>query len=146
MYAKCDHLLDFDDTLRVISLLLEIFRRLKSISIASYTPKTVHASFIVDKCRTSEKCDNFLDFEESWALFRFVGDISTCIRYFHFISHAECDVRQFQRRKTQTCAKNATICSILKKTVRYIAPVGDISTFILYFQCIFHADCYACRF
>ena len=42
---KCDHLLDSDDKLSVISLLLEIFRRLNAISIAFYTPNAIHAVF-----------------------------------------------------------------------------------------------------
>ena len=76
MYAKCDHLLDFDDTLRVISLLLEIFRSLIAFSIAFYTPDAMHANFIVDKSRPCEECDDFLDFEENCALY------CSCWRYF----------------------------------------------------------------
>ena len=64
------------------------------------------------------------------------GYISTFKHYFHCISHAECYARQFHRRKEQMCAQNATISSILKKTVRYFAIAGDISTFKSYFHCI----------
>ena len=67
------------------------------------------------------------------------GDISTLKRYFHCILHAECYARSFQRRDKPNCAKNATIYSILTKTVRYIRPVGDISTFKRYFHRILHA-------
>ena len=77
--------------------------------------------------------------------FAIVGDIPTFKRYFHRILHSECYVCQLHRRMRQTCAKNATICSILKKTVRYITPVGDILTFNRYFHRILHADCYARR-
>ena len=35
-------------------------------------------------------------------------------------------------------AQNATISSILKRTVRYFAIVGDISPFDRYFRCILH--------
>ena len=59
----------------VISILLEIFRRLNAISIAFYTPnamKTVLASKGTVVC---ESC-HFLDFEENCALFRY------CWRYF----------------------------------------------------------------
>ena len=50
--------------------------------------------------------------------FDLVGDISTFKRYIHCILHAECYARQFRRRKEQTCGQNATISSILKKTLR----------------------------
>ena len=62
--------------LSAISLLLEIFRRLNAISIAFYTANTMHDSFIVDRSRPCEKCDNLLDFEENCALFR------SCWKYF----------------------------------------------------------------
>ena len=62
MYAKCDHLLDFDDTLRVISLLLEIFRRLNATSIAFYTPNATHAAFSVETCTTACKIRPFTRF------------------------------------------------------------------------------------
>ena len=76
----------------------------------------------------------------------FVGDISLFNRYFHRILHAECYARQFHRRNIKICAKNATIYTILKKTVRYIRPVGDILTFKRYFYCILRAECYKRRF
>ena len=57
------------------------------------------------------------------------GDISTLKRYFHRILHAEWYARQFHRRNIKICAKNATIYSILAKTVGYIDSVGYISTF-----------------
>ena len=75
-----------------------------------------------------------------------VADISTFNRYFHRILHAECYARQFHRRNIKICARNATIYSILTKTVRYIRPVGDISTYKRYFYCILHAEWYARRF
>ena len=78
--------------------------------------------------------------------FAFVGDIPPFSRYFHRILHAECYARQFHRRNIKICARNATIYSILTKTVRYIRPVGDISTYKRYFYCILHAECYARRF
>ena len=74
------------------------------------------------------------------------GDISTFKRYFHCTLHAECYTRRFQRRNKPDCAQNATIYSILTKTVRYSGPVGDISTFRRYFHCLLHAECYTRRF
>ena len=72
-----------------------------------------------------------------------VRDISTFKRYFHCILHAECYTRRFQRRDNPNCAQNATIYSILKKTKRYFAFVGDISPFNRYFLRILHAEWYA---
>ena len=78
--------------------------------------------------------------------FAFVGDISPFKRYFHRILHAEFYTRRFQRRDKPNCAENATIYSILKKTKRYFAFVGDIPPFNRYFHRILHAECYARRF
>ena len=75
-----------------------------------------------------------------------VGDISTLKRYFYCISHAECYTRRFQRRDKANCAQNATMCSILTNTVRYIQPVGDISTFNRCFHRILQAEWYARQF
>ena len=75
--------------------------------------------------------------------FDIVGDILTFKRYTHCILLAECYARQFRLRKEQTCARNATIYAILKKTVRYFAIVGDISPFKHYLHCILHAERYA---
>ena len=78
--------------------------------------------------------------------FAFVGDVSPFNRYFHRILHAECYTRRLQRRDKRNCAQNATIYTILKKTVRYIRPVGDISISKRCFHRILQAECYARRF
>ena len=128
----------------VISVLWEIFRRLNAISIAFYTPNATHAVVSVETSPTVRKmrpCTRF------WGqTVRYIGpagDISTFKRYFHRILHAECYTRRFQRRDKPNCAQNATIYSILTKTVRYIQPNGDISTFKRYFHRILHAEWYA---
>ena len=64
--------------------------------------------------------------------FAIVGDISPFESYFHCILHTESYARRFYRRNKPNCAKNATIYAILKKTVRYFAIVGDISSFERY--------------
>ena len=77
LHAKYDHLLDFDDTLSVISLCWRYFnvytlfpfyftRRVLSTPVSS--------SKEADLC---EKCDHLLDFEENSALYR------SCWRYFN---------------------------------------------------------------
>ena len=55
----------------VISILLEIFRRLNAISIAFYTPKATHAVFSVETSQTVRTMKNSRDFEENCALFRY---------------------------------------------------------------------------
>ena len=52
---KCDKFLDFDDKLSVISLLLEIFRRLDAISRAVYTAHATRAVFRVETIPTVRK-------------------------------------------------------------------------------------------
>ena len=60
----------------VVSILLEIFRRLNATSIAFYTSKAIPAVLASKEAHLCEKCDHLLDFEENWELFRF------CLRYF----------------------------------------------------------------
>ena len=104
---------------------------------------TVSSSKVTDVC---EKCDHLRDFEQTVRYFDIVGDISTFKRYIHCILHPECYARHFRRRKEQTCAQNATISSILKKTVLYFDIVGEISPFKRYFHGILHAERYARQF
>ena len=59
---KCDNLLYFDDKLSVLTLLLEIFRRLNAISIAFYTPNATHAAFSVESIPTVRKMRPFTPF------------------------------------------------------------------------------------
>ena len=198
MYAKCDHLLDFDNTLRVISLLLEIFRRLNATSIAFYTPNATHAAFSVETCTTACKIRPFTRFwrhtESYFALleiFRRLYAISIALympKTMHTSSIVEWNrsvrkMRQFTRfgRKLSAislvfdilrCLNAISIafytlnamhagfslqtCPTVRKirpftrfwwqTVRYIQPIGDISTFNRYFHRILHAEWYARRF
>ena len=98
----------------VISLLLEIFRRLNAISIAFYTPNAMHAVFSVESSPTVRKMRPFTRFwRQTERYIGPAGDISTFKRSFHRILHAECYARQFQRRNMKICAKNATTYSIL---------------------------------
>ena len=107
----------------------------------------MHAAFSMETCPTERKIRPFTRFW--WQTVRYIGpagDISTLKRYLHRILHAEWYARRFYRRIKPNYAQNATIFTILKKTVRYIRPVADISTFNRYFLCILHAECYARRF
>ena len=111
---KCDNLFDFDDKLSVISLLLEILHRLNAISIAFYTPNTMHAVYRVETCPNVRKMRPFTRFwRQTERYFAIVGDISTFERYFHRILQAECYARRFYSRNMPNCTQNATIYSIL---------------------------------
>ena len=122
--------------LSVISLLLEIYRRLNAISIEFYTPHKPNCSQNATIYSILTKTVRYIDS---------VGDISTFKRYFHCILYAERYASQFHRRNSQTYAQNATIYSILMKIERYFAIVGVISPFKRYFHCLSHAECYARR-
>ena len=107
----------------VISLLLEIFRRLNAILIAFYTAIATYAVVSVETSLTVRKMRTYTRscrkrsvisvlFHSCW---RYWSDISTFTRYFHHILLSESYVCQLHRRMKQTCAKNASICSILRK-------------------------------
>ena len=107
----------------------------------------MHAVSSVETSSTVRKVRPFTTFRrQTDPYFAMVGDISTFKGYFYCILRAECYTRRFQRRDKPNCAKNATIYSILKKTVRYMRPVGDISISKRCFHRILHAECYARRF
>ena len=132
--------------LSAISLVLDIFRCLNAISIAFYTLNATNAVFSVETIPPVRRMRPFTRFwRHTERYFAFLEIFRRLYAISILLTHAECYLRQFHRRKKQTCAKNATICSILKKTVRYIAPVGDISTFKRYFHRILHSECYVCQ-
>ena len=119
--------------LSVISLLLEIFRRLNAILIAFYTAIATYAVVSVETSLTVRKMRTYTRscrkrsvisvlFHSCW---RYWSDISTFTRYFHHILLSESYVCQLHRRMKQTCAKNASICSILRK-LSAISLVFDI--------------------
>ena len=82
-----------------------------------------------DKTNCAQNATIYSILKKTKRYFAFVGGISPFNRYFYRILHAEWYARQFHRRNIKICAKNATIYSILTKTVGYIDTVGYISTF-----------------
>ena len=143
---KCDHVLDFDDKLWVISLLLEIFRRLNDISIGFYTPHSMYAVFRVE---TSPTVRNMRTYTRPC---RKRGVISLLLEVlprlhaisiaFHFPNamYASCIVERSRPvRKMRSCTR------FWRQTVSYFAFVGDISKFKRCFHRILHAECYARR-
>ena len=77
LHAKYDHLLDFDDTLSVISLCWRYFD-VYTLFPFYFTRRVlctpVSSTKEADLC---EKCDHLLDFEENCAIY------SSCWRYFN---------------------------------------------------------------
>ena len=126
---KCDHSLDFGENCGLYRFCW-LYPYVLTLFPLHFARRMLYTPFSASRqTQLCAKCDYLLDFEENQALFRFVGDISPFNRYFHRILHAEWYARQFHRRNIKICAKNATIYSILTKTVGYIDTVGYISTF-----------------
>ena len=120
---------------------------MNAITIAFNTLNAMQTVFRVEINRSVRKMRKISSIlKKTVRYFDIEGDISTFKRNIHCILHAECYARQFRCRKEQTCARNATIYAILKKTMRYFAIVGDISPFKRYFHGILHAECYENRF
>ena len=112
-----------------------------------FTRRMLRTPFLASKqAQLCPKCDNLHDFEENCALYRSCWRYFDVKRYFYCFLHAECYTRRFQRRDKPSCAQNATMFSILTKTVRYIRPVGDISPFNRCFHRILHTEWYARQF
>ena len=111
----------------VISVLLEIYRRLIAISIAFYTPNAMHASFSVETSPTMRKMRPCSRFWRKLCVMSFLLEIFRRLNAISIAFYTPNDItRRFQRGDKPNCAQNATIYTILKKTVRYIHPVSDI--------------------
>ena len=144
---KCDNLLYFDDKLSVLTLLLEIFRRLNAISIAFYTPNATHAAFSVESIPTVRKMRPFTPFWRKLSVISLLLDIfrrSNSIFIAFYTSNAMHAV--FSDESSPTVRKMRQFTLFWRQTERSYAIVGDISTFTCYFHSILHAECYACRF
>ena len=130
----------------VVSILLEIFRRLNATSIAFYTSNAMHAVFgvetspTVSKMRTytrscRKRSVNSLVLE----IFRRLHVISIAF-YFPNAMHAS-----FIDEWNRPVREMRSWSPFFKKPERYFAFVGHISTCKLYFHCILLAECYARR-
>ena len=144
---KCDHVLDFDDKLWVISLLLEIFRSLSAVSIAFYTPSAMHAVFSVEATPTVRKMRPFTPFWRKQSVVSTMLEIfrrlkATSIAF--YTSNAMLAVFGVERSRPVLKMRQFTL--FWRQTERSYAIVGDISPFKRYFHSILHAECYACRF
>jgi hypothetical protein len=52
-------------TKTVISFLIEVFRCFDALSTPFYTPKAVHAEFIIETSPATRKTQSFVDFDEN---------------------------------------------------------------------------------
>jgi hypothetical protein len=100
------HNLSSLSTKTVISLLIEIFRRLNALSTPFYAANAVHADFSVETSPASRKTQSFFPFDEN-CHFALVWDISVFRRSFHSIPRGERNARRFQRRNKHSNSQNS---------------------------------------
>ena len=133
--------------LSVISLLLEILRRLIAISIEFYTPNEMHASFLVETSPTVRKRRPYT---RLWRKLCVISVLLEIFRRLNAISFAFYTPNAMHAVfSLETCPTERKIRPFTRfwwQTVRYIGPAGDISTYKRYFYCILHAECYPRRF
>jgi hypothetical protein len=113
--AKCK-LSNFDE-ISVISFLIEISRRLNSVSTPFYTPKVAHANFGVETIPANRKTETF-KFLRNLCYFVPDWDISAFKRSFHSILHAEGSARQF-RGPNNPCKSENCHFQISTKTLLF---------------------------
>ena len=130
----------------VISVLLEIFRRLNAIDFAFYTPNTMHAVFSLETCPTVRKIRPFTRF---WRKLSVMSLLLEILRSLNAISIAFYTPNAmhavFSMETCPTVRKIRPFTRFWWQTVRYIGPAGDISTYKRYLHSILHAKCYARR-
>ena len=142
--AKCDHLLHFDDKLSLISLWLEIFRRLNAISVGFYRPNSMHAVFSVETSPTVRKMRPFTRFWRNLCVISILLEIflhSNAISIAFYTPNAM--YASFIVETIRPLRKMLPFTRFWRQTERYFAIVVDISTFKRYFHRILHAECYA---
>ena len=88
----------FRRKLCVISLLFEIFRRFKALFNEICVQNVVRVSYVVETSPDTGKTHSFVDFDENYAYFSPVRDISTFSRTLHCVMRAERSTRIFHRR------------------------------------------------
>ena len=114
----------------VVSILLEIFRRLNATSIAFYTPSAMHAVFGVESSPSVRKMRTFTRF---WRKLTVISFLLEMFRRLIAISIAFYTPNAMHARfivETSPTVRNMRPCTqFWRKTVRYIGPVGDISPF-----------------
>jgi hypothetical protein len=107
---------NFDENC-VISIRIEIFRRLNALSTPFYTPNVLHADFCVETSAANRKTQSF-KFRRKHCYFVPDWDITSFKRSIHSILHAERIACRFQHRNNPCISRNA-IFQISKKTLLF---------------------------
>ena len=95
--------------LRVISLLLEIFRRLIAISTAFYMSNATHAIFSVERSPTMRKMRPFTRFWRKLCVISLLSEIFRRLNAISIVFYTpNASHVVFRRRNKPNCAKNAT--------------------------------------
>ena len=106
----------------VISLLLEIFRRLNAISIAFYIPNAMYASCIVEWSRPARKMRQFTRFwRQTQRYFAIVGDISPFKPISTAVYTAHATHAVFRVESSTTVRKVGPFPRFWRHTERYFA-------------------------
>ena len=126
---KCDHILDFDENYGLYRFCW-LYLYVLTLFPLHFTRRMLYTPFSASKHKDlCEKCDHLHDFEENCALYPSCWLYLYVLTLFplHFTRRMLCT--PFLAWKHAQLYKNATIYSILAKTVGYIDSVGYISTF-----------------
>ena len=137
----------FRRKLRVVSNLLEIFRRLNATSIAFYTSNAMLAVFGVERSRPVRKMRPFTRF---WRELRAISLLLAIFRRLYAISISfsapSAMYASFIVESSRPVRKMRSCTRFWRQTVSYFAIVGDLSPFKRYFHRILHAAFYVRRF
>jgi hypothetical protein len=99
------NLSNFDEN-SVISIRIEILRRLNTLSTPFYTPNILHVDFSVETRAANRKTQSF-KLRRKLCYFDPVRDITAFKRFFRSTLHAECSARPFQHRNKRCKSQNA---------------------------------------
>jgi hypothetical protein len=108
------NLSNFDES-SVISIRIEILRRLNALSNPFYTPNVVHVDFSIETVCVNRKTQSF-KFRRKLSYFVPDWDTTAFKRSSHSILNAQCSASRFQRRNKRFKSQNA----IFQISTKYI--------------------------
>jgi hypothetical protein len=116
----------------VISIRIQMFRRLSAVSTLFYTPHVVHVDFSVENIPVNRKTQSF-KFLRNLCYFVPDWDNTAFKRAFHSILHAECSACRLESRN-KSCKSQNAIFQISTKSLsfrsglRYYGHINALST------------------
>ena len=113
----------------VISVSLEIFRRLTHILLHLYADRSGRGFQLGNRPSCAKFATTYSILPKITRYFRTFWDTSSFKRTFYSILDAECCAHYIYRRNKHRSSKFATISSIWTKIYRYFGLAGDISSF-----------------